>query len=257
MESNSLSIIQEELKKGRKVCQVVITKTEGTTPRNAGAMMVVKKGGSITGTIGGGRVEYEATKRAVELMDSNRCELQEYVIKTDKGMVSGKVCLFFKVFQPKEQLLIFGAGHVGYQLYLLADMMHFNVVMLDQRDGFLSVERYPHADILPGEFAKSIEGLSFHENTYVVVSSSSHQSDEDLLYSLLDRPHAYLGMLGSQKKVDTIKYNLGEKGVSLAKLNDLHAPIGIPLGGRQPEEVALSILAEIVKVRNKKQKNHC
>ncbi len=257
MESNSLAIIQEELNKGRKVCQVVVTKTEGTTPRNAGTMMVVRTDGSISGTVGGGRVEYEATKRAMELMVSNRCELQEYVVKTDKGMVSGKICLFFKVFQPKEQLLIFGAGHVGYQLYLLADMLHFNVIMLDTRDGFLTKERYPHADILPGEFAESMEQISFHENTYVVISSSSHQSDEDLLFSLVEKQHAYLGMLGSQKKVDQIKFNLGERGVSLAKLNDLHAPIGIPLGGRQPEEVALSILAEVVKVRNQKQKDHC
>ena len=257
MESNSLEIIQEELKKGRKVCQVVITRTEGSTPREAGTMMVVRKDGSIVGTIGGGRVEFEAAKHAITLMDKNVCELQEYTIMTDKGMVSGKVGLFFKVFQPKEQLLIFGAGHVGYQLYLLADRLHFNVVMLDNRDGFLSKERYPNAEILPGDFEESMEKLAFHENTYVVVSSSSHQSDEDLVCALVDRPHAYLGMLGSQKKVDSIKRNLGKRGVSLAKLNDLHAPIGIPLGGRQPEEVALSILAQIVKERNARKKDRC
>ncbi|QRN85392.1 XdhC family protein [Clostridia bacterium] len=252
MESKSLMVMQEELKKGHAICQVTVAKTEGTTPRMAGTMMVVKKDGTISGTVGGGSVEYEAIKHAQELIAQNRCELKEYEIKTDKGMVSGKVCLFFKIFKPREQLLIFGAGHVGYQLYLLAEMLHFTIVMLDDRDGFLSEERYPHAKIMAGAFTESMEKISFHEDTYVVVASSSHKSDEELLYALVNKPHAYLGMLGSQKKAERIKSNLLKRGIKASQLDALYAPIGIPLGGRQPEEVGLSILAQIVKVRNEK-----
>lgn len=252
MESQSLMLIQEELKKGRAICQVTVAKTQGTTPRTSGTMMVVQKDGSISGTVGGGSVEFEAIKHAQELIIQNRSELKEYVIKTDQGMVSGTVCLFFKVFQPREQLLIFGAGHVGYQLYRLADLLHFNIVMLDNREGFLSEQRYPQAKMMFGSFEESMERISFHENTYIVVASSSHKSDEELLHALVNKPHAYLGMLGSKKKAELIKSNLQKQGVRVEELDSIYAPIGIPLGGRQPEEVGLSILAQIVKVRNEK-----
>ena len=250
MEATGLQRIQEELGKGKTVCQVVVARTEGSTPRNAGAMMVVNMDGSMFGSVGVGRVEYEAIRHASALMRTGQSELKEYCIQNDDGTVSGRVCLFFKVFAPRDQLVIFGGGHVGYQLYLLARHLHFSIVLADEREGFLTRERYPDAALFAGPFSHALGEISFHENTYVVVASSSHQSDEDLVYALSDKECAYLGMLGSQKKVDGIVRKLRARGVSQAKLNALYAPIGIPLGGRQPEEVALSILAQVVKVRS-------
>ncbi len=247
MDMNVLQAIQDEIRSGRKVCQIVITKAEGSTPRSTGTMMVVRQDGSIEGTVGGGLVEFEAIKRAKELFCNGRCEMNEYVIKTDQELMAGKVTLFYKVFAPGEQLLIFGAGHVGYQLYTLARMLHFEVMMLDEREGFLSEERYPEATLMFGSFVESIKKISFHDHCYAVVASSSHASDEEILYHLMDKLLTYVGMLGSQKKVDSIKAHLRERGVSMADLSRLHAPIGIPLGGQMPEEVALSILAELVR----------
>lgn len=249
MERSILETIGRELEAGRSVCQVVITDARGSTPRGPGTMMAVLADGRIEGTVGGGNVEYQAVRHARALLADGRCEMKEYRIESAPGEVSGSVCLFYKVFSPTERLYVFGAGHVGYRLYELARQLGFAVTMLDERDGFLPASRYPDAIRMDGPFDESIRALSFGPGSYVVVASSSHRSDEEILHALWQEDLTYIGMLGSERKVRAIRDNLLARGVEQAFFHRLCAPIGIPLGGRKPEEVALSILAQMVQVR--------
>lgn len=250
MEEKLLDVIKSKLAMNQPVCQVMVAQVEGTAPRSAGAMMVVDHQGLLAGTIGGGRIEYLAIEKAKELMVEKKSTLENYEIMGENDQVSGRVSVFFKSFSPAEKLYIFGGGHVGYQLYLLASKLRFEVTVFDDREGFLDPQRFPEAILKPHDLIESLKQANFDQQTYVVVASRSHESDENLLFHLLGKELAYLGMLGSRKKTDTIKKNLLARGVDKACFDGLYAPIGLSLGGQHPEEVALSILAQLVQVRN-------
>jgi xanthine dehydrogenase accessory factor len=162
--------------------------------------------------------------------------------------------VFIDVLQPKEEVLIFGAGHIAVYVSRLAKMVGFKVTIIDSRKEFANQDRFPEADeIIAEDTEKSLKHLNIAPSTYIIVVTRGHLKDEEVLASVVRSNAAYIGMIGSRKKNATVFQHLEEQGISARELKKVHAPIGMDIGAQTPEEIAVSIVAEIIQVRRKKE----
>lgn len=166
--------------------------------------------------------------------------------------------LFVEDYRKNPRLVIFGGGHVSQPTAHLGKMLGFHVTIMDDREDFVTRERFPEADqLVYGDFKDLDQYIAPYDNAYYVILTRGHLGDADCLRRLLHRPYEYLGMIGSKNKVWVTRENLLKEGYTEAQLDEIHAPIGIPLGGQLPEEIAVSIMAEIVKVKNQHYSAYC
>lgn len=260
MESEWIAVIERELKQGRKVAQITIIDQEGQSPRGVGTFMVLTEGGQSYGTVGGGRVEWIAKTEGEKCLAQGICKVVDVAIAIEEGkhnQETGQLKLFVKTYCPANRLVIFGAGHVGYHLYELASLAGFSVTVVDERSELLSRERYSRAEaIYLGNPLDQFEKLRLDEHTYVVVTSGTTEMDKQILKVLMGQKLKYMGMLGSKKKTQMVKAYLRDQGIGEETLEGLYAPVGIDLGGETPQEVAVSILAELQAVKNNKEIIH-
>lgn len=254
MESKILEKITEQVKENRTVALIIITKIHDSTPRSEGSMMAVFEDGSITGTIGGGNLELAAIDIAKDCIrkGENRTVCFDLTQEGDIGMqCGGKVDVLFKIFKPQYKLMIAGAGHIALTLHKFGKMLGFYVVVFDDREKYLSNERLPDADeLILGSYDKKLKEYNIDSNSFIVIVTHGHKYDEEALRAVIDRGAAYVGMIGSTKKNNFIKNNLLSDGVDNNLLDSIYAPIGLDLGGEKPEEISLSIMAEILAVKN-------
>jgi xanthine dehydrogenase accessory factor len=167
------------------------------------------------------------------------------------GICGGDAQVFIEVMRLKQTLLIAGAGHVSQPLAELGYLMGFRTVVVDDRPELLTRERFPHADqLLVSDFQGLAEEVAVNELTYVVIVTRGHRYDTVVLGQVLGLPAAYIGMIGSRKKVREVFDTLLEQGVSAERLSQVYAPIGLRTGGQTPAEIALSIMAEVVMVQH-------
>ena len=160
--------------------------------------------------------------------------------------------VFFLPILPRCELLIVGGGHVGQAVARLAQTVDFDVTVVDDRPAVISEERFPTAmRRIAGEFRDVLPSISLREGAYGLVVTRGHQHDEIGLYHLIQRPLAYLGMIGSQRKIRLIYDDLLEKGISRDKLDQVHSPVGIDIASRTVEEIAVSIVAQLIAHRNR------
>lgn len=160
--------------------------------------------------------------------------------------------VFFLPILPRCELLIVGGGHVGQAVARLAQTVEFDVTVVDDRPAVISEDRFPTAmRRIAGEFKDVLPTISLREGAYGLVVTRGHQHDEIGLYQLVQRNLAYLGMIGSQRKIRLIYDDLLEKGISQDKLDQVHAPVGIDIGSRTVEEIAVSIVAQLIAHRNR------
>ena len=145
---------------------------------------------------------------------------------------------------------IFGGGHVSQQVVPLAKGVSFKVAVIDDREMFANRERFPEADeVVVSEFEKSFDHLPINDSSYIVIVTRGHLYDGVVLEQAVQTSARYIGMIGSKKKIHTLYQNLIKKGMSRETLNRVHAPIGIDINSETPEEIAVSIVAELIKVR--------
>lgn len=154
-------------------------------------------------------------------------------------------------FASRETLYIFGAGHVGYELGLMAPRAEFDTIILDDRATFANPERFPHARqvLVVPDFSTAFESLSVDGHSYIVILTRGHLHDQEVLEQALATDAAYIGMIGSRRKRDQIYGNLKEKGITASRLEDVHSPIGTPIEAETPAEIAVSILGELIHER--------
>jgi len=158
--------------------------------------------------------------------------------------------VFVEPVRPDDVLYLFGAGHVSTQVAPLAALADFRVVVIDDRNDFASRERFPAADeVIVSPFAEVFERIAVNLSTYVVILTRGHTHDRDVLLKALENPGAYIGMIGSRRKRDVIYRSLMENGISAEQLEQVHSPIGLDIGAETPEEIAISIVAELIQVR--------
>jgi len=227
------------------VTQVAV---EGPAPREAGARMLVFPDGHIEGTIGGGALEHRAIQEAQELLSKGgRTLLRTYEL-VDLGMLcGGRATLYYEVLAPKVRLLIFGAGHIGATLARLAlETTPFAVELYDDR------EERCREELAPGLVARHLPGFeALPELTgrcYAVICTDSHATDLNVAKGLLSQevPPTYLGMLGSRPKAEEVRRLLVEAGIPEERVAALHCPVGLPIGGKFPGAIAVSILSELL-----------
>jgi xanthine dehydrogenase accessory factor len=233
------------------VVLATVVESLGSAPREEGARMLVKKDGSTVGTIGGGAVEKKVLDEALSMMSAAAPKLVKYELK-DIGMsCGGGMAVFLEPLRPAPQLIIFGAGHIGSALSQIGKMLDFNVTVIDNRPDFANAERLPWADsVIAVDYDKVLGDLSYSDETYMIIVTHKHAHDLEILEQLINKPFHYLGMIGSRTKVAKAFQQLRDQGVGEEVIQKIYSPIGISIGANTPAEIAISIAAELVAVRN-------
>jgi len=241
--------INELLDKQEKFAVATIIRTEGSTPRNVGAKMIVTKDGNIDGTIGGGHNEAAVIAEAAKAIKDGKTRILTFRLEgeTDSDMIcGGNMDVYIEPTQPVFSILFLGGGNIGKAMSKLARTAGFSVSVIDP---LATKEDFPDADqIIP---KKAVEGLSevkVTPETCVVIATARHEDDEATLRKVIDVEVAYIGMIGSRNKVKSIFKNIVDSGVPEAKLQKIYSPIGLDIGSETPMEIAVSIIAEIISV---------
>lgn len=236
---------------------VTVISAKGSVPREAGAKMIVQPGGVIHGTIGGGTVEKMVIDAALQTLKSGKSRIVKHDLDDKQGADTGMVCggnmeFFMEPLLGSGRLYIFGGGHIAQALSQLADLTDWSYAVIDDREEFCNVQRFPNAEELavqhPAVFAES---LLLSDKDFVVVITRGHEHDYEIVRQILRKPSAYLGMIGSKVKRREIFGRLQESdGFSEEDLQKIHSPIGLDIKAETPQEIALSIMAELVKIKN-------
>ena len=259
MSPDLVAALGEALARGETVALVTIVSTRGSTPQRVGAKMLVYADGRTLGTIGGGCYESDAFGKAREALRTRKSRLVEYELTDDFAEETGLICggqmqVFIEPIEPPPQLVILGAGHVGLQLGRLAPALGFRVTVVDDRERFANRERFPDADnVVVDSIPDWIDRTPLSSAAYVVVLTRGHRQDYDAVLALADRELRYVGLIGSRAKVAKVVDRALAEGVSPDWLRTVHSPIGLDIGAVTPEEIAVSILAELIAVRRGKR----
>ncbi len=242
------------VERGEAVALATIVRVAGATPRGVGTKMLVYADGATEGTIGGGALEARVIAEAQEALRAGEPRLLNFALRDteagDPGICGGEADVFIDVLLPHPTLLVVGAGHVAVPVAELGPLLGFRTVVLDDRAEFVTRERFPRADeLLVGDIPAELARFPINRQTHIVIVTRGHAHDEAALQAVLDSPAFYIGMIGSRRKVRTVFDNLRAAGASEEALSRVRAPIGLDIGAETPEEIALSIMAEIVMLR--------
>lgn len=259
MDIDVLNTIYKEVKNGKKAAMVVLTGNQKFSPGKEGAIMGVRADGSIIGTIGGGALEYEIIKQAKEAMKNNTDMKFEHDL-SDKGTLNmacgGTSEGFIKVFYPNARLIIFGAGHVSQRLSRVAALTGFEVTVVDDREEFSEARDFENIEsFIPKLPEDAVKDLEFDEdNTYIVICTRGHALDKDATLAVINKDYKYLGVIGSRMKITTLHSDLLEEGYDKNIVENIHMPLGLDIDDGSIEEIAISVLSELLAVKNGKEK---
>lgn len=234
----------------------MIVRSRGSTPRHVTSKMLVYPDGHIIGTVGGGEVENRVIKEALDAIQDKKPRLLEYNMsdpeRGDPGVCGGQLEIYVEPIIPKPVLVIVGVGHVGKAVAHLAKWLNFVVAVCDDRPDFCTPESITDADIyLPIPLEELSTQLDITPWTYIVLTTRGMDVDVLGLPSLLDSQAGYIGVIGSKRRWAMTTNKLLEAGIPADKLKQIHSPIGLDIHAETPEEIAVSILAEIIMLRGK------
>jgi xanthine dehydrogenase accessory factor len=216
---------------------------------HVGAKLLIQRDGSTTGTLGHAELDAAVITHASGAMDERRSQVVTYPVP-DGTQPDGEILVFHEVLEPQPQLFIIGAGHIAVPLAHYGKTLGFEVIVLDDRDKYANRQRFPDADrVIAADFGATLRDFPLTAATYVVIITRAHTYDEESLRLILHKPSAYIGMIGSRRRVQTVLRTLGGEGYDQDKLREIHAPIGLDIGSETPEEIALAIISEVVTVR--------
>jgi xanthine dehydrogenase accessory factor len=241
--------IVEIIDRGERGALATVVRAAGSTPQVPGAKVLLRTDGTIVGTVGGGRIEEVVLETLRQVLADGEPQSVRRHLAHDLGMCcGGEMELFCELVEGHVPLVVFGAGHVGRALVRLAEVAGFAATVVDPREELLTADRFPHATRLLLDPAEAIGRLALHEGTFVVITTHDHVIDEETLARCLPLPHRYLGMIGSRRKVIRVYQRLRHKGLA-ESFASVSAPVGLDIGAVTPEEIAVSIVAEMVGVR--------
>jgi xanthine dehydrogenase accessory factor len=242
---------------GRKGAVATITNVRGSIPSFRTAKMLVRDDGSIEGTVGGGCVEAEVWQTAREVMESEKPKSLSFNLNNNPSYDTGLVCggtleVFVEPILPIAELLLFGAGHVSHTVAAIAAMAGFEVTVVDDREMYANKERFPSAkEIIAQEFDEALKKIAPRENSYIVIVTRGHRDDMRILRWAVTTPARYIGMIGSRRKVIAIYKELEKEGIPASTFERVNAPVGLEIGAVTPEEIAVSIVAELIACKRK------
>jgi xanthine dehydrogenase accessory factor len=256
--------IYEEIVKlrrdGGRGAVATIVSAHGSIPSFKTAKMLVRDDGSICGTIGGGCVEAEVWQAAREVMEQEKPRTLTFNLNQDPKYDTGLVCggtldIYIEPVLPTALLYIFGAGHVAASLYKTANDSGFDVIVVDDRETYANRERFPEArDVIAEDFDRAMARLEITESAYIVIVTRGHRDDMRVLRWAVGTKARYIGMIGSKRKTIAIFRELRSEGLAANLFERVHAPIGLDIGAVTPEEIAISITAELIAVRRKSER---
>ena len=256
----SSAILYKALKASQKgqnyAFATIIDSTLKGTPRKAGAKMIVFDDGSSEGSIGGGRNEKAAIAECLKAIQKQKplTVTYNYFGREGESVCGGQMKVFIEPFAPKDHLIICGAGHIALPLSAFAKTLGFKVTVIDDRKQFSNKTRFPHVDrIIVGNHASELAKLNIEYNTYITIVTQGNEYDFECLKIIVKSSAAYIGVISSKPKKIKFLGRLRKLGVEDKYLRAVHIPMGLDIGSQTPEEIAISIMAEIVAVKNKER----
>ncbi len=264
--NNIFQQIHEAVQAGRRVVLATVVDKKGHGPATPGARMLVFENEETMGTVGGGALENAARNTAKSLFREGGTRLVRYNLDDNDKLVdteeTGMVCggtssIFFELLGDSPHLILLGAGHVGQAILQHAELLDFRITVADSRKALLETIKKHKIAYLP-DYRDGYEALSVTNRSFIVIATHSHAFDAIAMENIykMDRQPAYVGVLASRKKAETMVKQL-KKNHPNADLSTLHMPVGLNIGGPTPREIAISILAEIQAVRyGKNSQNH-
>lgn len=253
-----MDVLEEAVRlrrEGRKCAMATIVEVNGSIPSYESARILVRDDGSMAGTIGGGCVEADVYAAAREVMDTEKPRRLKFNLSQDAAYDSGLICggqleVFIEPLVPQPRVFIFGAGHISKSLAHVLGLSGFAVEVIDDRDSFANRERFPSADsVHAGEYEAIFPGLAINSSSYVVIVTRGHSDDMRVLRLAVSTPARYIAMVGSKRKVISIVKELEKEGLAREMFDRIHAPMGLDIGAITPEEIAISVAAEVIAVR--------
>jgi xanthine dehydrogenase accessory factor len=243
----------DEIIRGRQPAALCIVVASGaSTPGKEGAKMIVYPNGTIYGTIGGGAIEKEVIGIAIRMIYRGKPARISFNLDHDLGMHCGGVMeVYIEPLMPLPRLLIFGAGHIGKALSKFAGDLGFSVTLVDPREEIAREEWTKKFSFIQMDYLQAAGEVDLDDRTNIVIVTPKHIYDEEILALVARRPHGYLGMIGSREKIARLKKRFLEEGIlTAAELDAVDMPIGINFRAETPAEIAISILAKLIDVRN-------
>ena len=240
---------------GTPVVLATIIKARGSVPRQSGAKMLIYGDGRISGTIGGGEMEARVVQEALACLADGQTRVVPYSLvdpeRGDPGLCGGDVEVYLEPYAPQARLLVIGCGHVGKAVAELGHWLGYRVVVSDDRKELASPEHIADADVyLPGAIRDIVPQAGIHGNTFVAILTRNVHLDRELLPLLAETDAPYIGVIGSRRRWQETKKLLLEDGMLEEELARFHSPIGLDLKAESPEEIAVSILSEIMLLRH-------
>jgi xanthine dehydrogenase accessory factor len=252
-----MDLFEEVIKlrrEGKRGAMATIVHTNGSIPSFESSRMLVREDGSISGTIGGGCVEAEVWAAAKEVMQAEAPRKMTFNLNNEANYDNGLICggtleIFVEPILPQPVLYIFGGGHVSMALANAAHTAGFAIGVIDDRESFANSQRFPMAHEIYTSFEEAYEKITPTASTYIVIVTRGHKDDMRVLGWAVGTSPRYIGMIGSKRKVISVYRALEKEGVSPEKFASVHAPVGLDIGALTPEEIAISIAAELIAIR--------
>lgn len=243
-------VLQRWRAERRRFVLATVTESRGYTPRKPGAHMLVAREGETAGTIGGGAIEQEVLSAARALLESGGSATLRRHLTQELGMCcGGEMAVFLEVLEPAPRLVVFGAGYIARPLAALAASCGFEVRVVDERADWATAERFPAARVELREPEAFLHAFESNHDDFAVVATHDHALDQRLVQILLRRPFRFVGMIGSVPKQRKFALRLKARGYSSAEIARLQTPLGVSIGADTPEEIAVSVMAQLIAVR--------
>lgn len=255
--------VYEELvelrRSGQKCAVATIVEVAGSIPSFQSAKMLIRQDGTMVGTIGGGCTEAEVWQAARDVIDTEKPRMLQFNLGQEAAYDNGLICggqlnVYVEPVLPVPKALIFGAGHISKSLSKVATLAGFATTVIDNRDSYANRERFPEAsEVIADEYEDVFPRLSADDATYAIIVTRGHKDDMRVLRWAAEQPLRYVGMIGSKRKTLEVAKHLLAEGIDLDKLSRIHAPMGLDIGAVTPEEIAVAVVAEMIRRRRNSQ----
>jgi len=230
----------------RAAALTTIVAVKGRPPVRLGAKMVLTSEAQRTGSLGDAVLDERVLEDLRQVMETRKVQVKSYDLEPGQS-----ADVFFELFMPPPQLIVVGAGHIAVPLAAMGKMLDYEVVVIDDRATFANKTRFPTADhVIVGDYEESINNLDLTTSTFIVLVTRGHRHDVLSLRKVIQKPLAYIGMIGSRRRVFAVLKLLKDEGVSLEHLAKVRAPVGLDIAAQTPAEISICILAEIINVWN-------
>ncbi len=239
---------------GQRGALATIVHTNGSIPSYESSRMLVREDGSIAGTVGGGCVEAEVWAAAKEVIREETPRKMTFNLNHEAAYDAGLICggtleIFVEPILPQPKLYLFGGGHVSTALARVAHLAGFGITVVDDRASFANAERFPMAEEAITTYEEAFEKVKPNASSYLVIVTRGHKDDMRVLEWAVGTEARYIGMIGSKRKVISVYKALEKRGIPAEQFARVHAPVGLEIGALTPEEIAVSVTAELIAIR--------